>query len=203
MDDGGIPRTSVTLLDDLKRAPTDQAAWSRFVDRYGPCMISWCHRWGLQEADALDVSQQVLLKLSEKLRDFDYDPSRTFRGWLKTIVHHAWRDWLEHRNRRLQGSGDTAIQELMLEIDAIDDLAGQLEREHRGELLNVALRRIQGRVEPKTWEAFRLLALEGLAASEVSSRLQISVAAAYMAKSRVMAMLREECEDADLDERRH
>lgn len=205
MDDGGggVPPTSVTLLDGLKRMPADQAAWSRFVDRYGLCMISWCLRWGLQEADAFDVSQQVLMKLSQKLRDFNYDPTKTFRGWLRKIVHHELASWLKSRNRRLQGTGGAASQELMLEVEAIDELAAQLEEEHRRELLNKAFQRIQARVESRTWEAFRLLTFEKLPANEVSDRLQMSVKAAYVAKSRVKAMLREEFGDADLDEWRH
>ena len=43
-------RTSVTLLGRLHHYPTDQAAWSDFVARYGPKILQWCRRWRLQEA---------------------------------------------------------------------------------------------------------------------------------------------------------
>ena len=51
-----------------------------FMARYGPKIHAWCRRWGLQEADAQDVTQMVLLRLSVKVREFVYDPSRSFRG---------------------------------------------------------------------------------------------------------------------------
>jgi DNA-directed RNA polymerase specialized sigma24 family protein len=78
--------TSSTLLGQLAVSPPDEAAWSQFVDRYGPRIFQWCRAWELQEADILDVSQAVLTKLSVRLRHFDYDPSRSFRGWLRALV---------------------------------------------------------------------------------------------------------------------
>ena len=56
--------TSVTLLGRLREDPKDQAAWNDFVARYQPKILQWCRGWGLQESDANDVTQAVLLKLS-------------------------------------------------------------------------------------------------------------------------------------------
>ena len=64
MPDEDPLKTSLTLLDRLRRDPKDQAAWSEFVARYGPRILQWCRGWGLQESDAQDVTQDVLLKLS-------------------------------------------------------------------------------------------------------------------------------------------
>lgn len=49
----------------------------------------WCRRWHLQDADAEDVTQAVLAKLTGKMGSFEYDPARSFRAWLKTVAHHA------------------------------------------------------------------------------------------------------------------
>ena len=57
-------RTSVTLLGRLRQDPKDQAAWNDFVARYEPRILQWCRGWGLQESDAQDVTQDVLLKLN-------------------------------------------------------------------------------------------------------------------------------------------
>ena len=78
--------TSSTLLHRLALQPPDQAAWSEFVERYGPRIFQWCRAWGLQEADILDVSQTVLTRLSQRLRRFEYDPSRRFRSWLRSLI---------------------------------------------------------------------------------------------------------------------
>jgi RNA polymerase sigma-70 factor (ECF subfamily) len=52
--------------------------------------------------------------------------------------------------------------------------------------------RVRLRVAPRTWEAFRLTALEGLSGAEAARRLEMQVAAVYMAKRNVQKKLREE-----------
>src|SRR5262249_47193788 len=79
MQIGSETSTSPTLLGRLQRDAADQEAWRQFVRRYGPRIYHWCRRWDLQEADAQDVTQNVLLKLVAKLRAFRYDPARSFR----------------------------------------------------------------------------------------------------------------------------
>src|SRR4051812_7815626 len=99
MEEATEQQTSVTLLGRLRLEPADGAAWALFVLRYGPLIRSWCRRWGLQDADAEDVAQAVLLRLADKLRTFQYDAARSFRGWLRTIAHHAWCDLIEGNKR--------------------------------------------------------------------------------------------------------
>jgi RNA polymerase sigma-70 factor (ECF subfamily) len=99
MNDDPDQRTSASLLHRLQNDVSDEAAWKTFVERYGPRIYSWCRQWQLQDPDAQDVTQEVLLELVEKLRRFRYDPSRSFRAWLKTLVHHAWQDFLDRRRR--------------------------------------------------------------------------------------------------------
>src|SRR5262249_4514938 len=76
-------QTSATLLARLRQVPADQAAWAQFTQRYGRKIYAWCRRWNLQEADAEDLTQNVLLKLAEKMQTFVYDPEKSFRAWLK------------------------------------------------------------------------------------------------------------------------
>ena len=83
-------QTSATLLGRLRQVPPDQAAWAQFADRYGRKIYGWCRLWNLQEADAEDLTQDVLLKLAEKMQTFVYDPAKSFRAWLKTLARHAW-----------------------------------------------------------------------------------------------------------------
>src|SRR6516164_10979265 len=91
--------TRISLLGRLRRDPANQEAWAEFVEHYGRKIYHWSLRWGLQEADAQDVTQNVLLKLAEKMRDFDYDPARSFRSWLKTLARYACSDFQESRAR--------------------------------------------------------------------------------------------------------
>ena len=81
MDIHPDPRTSASLLARLSVSPNDAAAWDDFVRRYGGTMLQWCRAWKLQEADAQDVTQSVLLKIARRMRTFRYDPAKSFRGW--------------------------------------------------------------------------------------------------------------------------
>jgi RNA polymerase sigma-70 factor (ECF subfamily) len=182
-------KTRVTLLGRLRRDPTNQAIWAEFVEHYGTRIYTWCRRWNLQEADAQDVTQNVLLKLADKMRSFDYDPSRSFRAWLKTLTHHAWSDYLESRQRAGRGSGDSQVVDMLHSIEARADLMQQLEAEFDRELLEEAVARVRLRVAPQTWEAFRLTALEGLSGAEAAQRIPMQVAQVFVAKRRVQKML--------------
>jgi RNA polymerase sigma factor (sigma-70 family) len=192
MANATLPTTRVTLLTQLRQDPSDQAGWDEFVERYGRHIYRWCRQWKLQDADAEDVTQDILMKLSQKLRAFTYDPSRSFRGWLKTVAHHAWRDFDDSRHDARRPAGADQVQELMLTLEAREDLAQKLEEAFDLELLEAAKVRVRLRVAPHTWEAFRLMALEGLPVAEVAARVHLQVAMVYVAKSKVQKMLQEE-----------
>jgi RNA polymerase sigma-70 factor (ECF subfamily) len=184
--------TRVSILMALRNDPGDQAAWSAFIDRYGPQIHAWCLRWKLQEADAQDVTQMVLLKLVRQLPSFAYDPSRSFRGWLRTLTAHSWSDFIGDQVRGVRGSADTIVAEMLDTVQARVDLVRHLEETYDQELLELAMAEVRQRVEPHTWEAFHLTAVEGVAAEEVASRLGIRVATVYRARHVVQTMLREE-----------
>lgn len=181
--------TRITLLGRLRGDPSNQAIWAEFVDHYGGKIYSWCRKWALQDADAQDVTQNVLLKLADKMRSFEYDPARSFRAWLKTLTHHAWSDYLESRRRPGRGSGDSDVADMLQSIEARDDLLRHLETEFDRELFEEAMTRVRLRVAPQTWEAFRLTALEGLSGAEASERIAMQTAQVYVAKRRVQKML--------------
>jgi RNA polymerase sigma-70 factor (ECF subfamily) len=187
-----LPTTRITLLTQLRQDPFDQAGWEEFVERYGRHIYRWCRQWKLQDADAADVTQDILVKLTGKLRTFAYDPSRSFRGWLKTVAHHAWRDFHDSRRRSQRTVGDSPVQELIWNLEVREDLARRLEEAFDLELLEAAKARVRLRVAPHTWEAFRLVALEGLPVAEAAARVRLQVAMVYVAKSKVRKMLQEE-----------
>jgi RNA polymerase sigma-70 factor (ECF subfamily) len=183
--------TSATLLARLQHTPADQAAWAEFVERYGHRIHAWCRRWGLQEADAQDVAQTVLLKVLGAMQSFRYDPSQKFRAWLKTITHHAWQDLVRGR-RKMVEVGNAASEDPLQALAARDDLGEQLEAAYEQELVECALVRVRPRVQPPTWEAFRLTAFEGLSGAEVAARLGMPVTSVYKAKSNVQKLLEAE-----------
>src|SRR5947209_7715001 len=151
---------SVLLL--LLSNPADPHCWSAFVERYAPKIYGWCRQRGLQDADAQDVTQEVLTQLMQKLRTFAYDPQKgSFRGWLKTLTHHAWSDYLQSRQRAGTSGENNAIRERLDSLEAREDLLTTLAETFDLEVLAEAQARVQLQVSPRDWKIFEALALEG------------------------------------------
>jgi RNA polymerase sigma-70 factor (ECF subfamily) len=182
-------RTSTSLLARVGLSVVDQSAWVEFVRRYGPTVRHWCREWSLQEADADDVTQTVLAKLAARLRDFCYNPARSFRGYLKTITRYACLDFLGARNPDVGAGGSTALDLLHQTAVSTDDGLG---KSFDDELLGRAAERVRRRVAPHTWEAFRLTTADALSGAAAAERLGLKVATVFKAKSKVQQMLREE-----------
>jgi RNA polymerase sigma-70 factor (ECF subfamily) len=191
MPDRANSRTSPTLLGKLRQSPTDQAAWEQFVQVYGPKITDWCRRWGLQDADTQDVTQMVFLRLAARMREFQYDAARSFRAWLMTISRHAWNDLVTSRTHRVGSSNREAIAQLE-SIPARDDLAQRIEAAYDLELLQNAFARIRLRVQPQTWEAYRLTTLDGCSGAEAAARLNMNLTSVFKAKSNVQKLIQDE-----------
>lgn len=182
-----------SLLLLLLGNPTDRDCWSAFVDRYAPKIYGWCRKLGLQEADAEDVTQEVLTQLVRKLRTFSYDPHKgTFRGWLKTLTHHAWCDFLEKRRRAVGGEANPEVLVCLEKLEGREDLATALAEVFDLELLAEAEARVQLQVSPRDWKIFQSLAVDGRPGPDLARELGMTVTAVLMAKSRVQQKLRQE-----------
>jgi RNA polymerase sigma factor (sigma-70 family) len=188
------PATSLTLLNRLQNS-SDQAAWIEFVGRYGALILNWGRKWGLQPADAEDVAQTVLVRLAGRMGTFRYDPTRSFRAYVKTLTRYAFCDLLEARKKPGAGSGDSVVLQLLTSVEARDELAQRLAYIDDQERLKRAMVRVKARVEPHTWEAFRLTALEGLSGAETAARLGIKAPTVFKARSKVQHMLRLEASE--------
>lgn len=178
------------LLDGLRN--DDGQAWNDFVEQYSPLVFSWCRQYSLQENDASDVTQNVLVKVVCAMRAGRYNESKgNFRAWLKTVTRNAICDLMRGWDEA-GGGGDT---EMLANLATAPETAGmdaELEREHEKELLRQAERRVRQRVQPHTWEAFRLSAVELVSAKETAQRLGMRVGEVYVAKSRVIKLLNQE-----------
>lgn len=182
-------KTSPSLLGRLRDSPDDQSAWTEFVRRYQPRLLAWCRRWGLQDSDAQEVAQNVMLRLASKLRVLSYDPSLSFRGWLHTIARHAWSDFVTDR-RKQAVEGDPS--DVLESAQAREDLEQRLAEVFDLELLEEATSRVKARVEEKTWEAFRRMAMLEEPAAIVSAALSMPIASVFKARSNIQKMLQEE-----------
>ena len=188
-----LPTTRASLLIRIRDAQ-DQEAWRRFVRIYAPVVYGYARERGLQDADAADVTQEVLRAVARAAERLDYDPRRgTFRGWLFTVVRNKLRNFLEARQRQVQGSGDTGVEAaLNQQPTPADGPEAEWDREYERRLFTWAAEQVKGTVQESTWQAFWQTAVEGKAGQEVAQSLGLTVAAVYLAKSRVMARLKEQ-----------
>ena len=146
--------------------------------------------------------QEVLRSVSSAVPRLEYDPVRgTFRGWLFTVTRNKVFNFLESRSRRVQGSGDSRMQQrLEQHADADGDQSGEWEADYQRALAAQAMERVKEEFQAATWEAFRQTAVEGRTPAQVAGRVGLSVGAVYVAKSRVIARLREEIQRLQGDE---
>ena len=83
--------TPVSLLL-LLRQPDQHQAWARFGELYTPLLYRWALRVSSRPDDAADLVQDVFVILMRRLPEFVYEPGKSFRAWLWTVVRNAWRD---------------------------------------------------------------------------------------------------------------
>ncbi len=192
MNTASGPLTSVTLLGRLRLLPADPGAWQEFIDCYGPRIYRWCRHGGLQEADAEDLTQTILLKLLRVMQTFEYDATLRFRGWLRTVVHNSWHDLLRTLQRTRVETGAMNGADPLDSIEARDDLVTRLEAAYDRELLELAASRVRLRIAPQTWDVYRLSAIEQMPVGDVAFKLNMKVAAVYKARNNVQKYLRDE-----------
>lgn len=188
--------TSLSLLARLRQEPTDERGWDEFVARYRPRIHQWCRRWGLNQSDADDVCQNVMLMLAQHLRKFEYDPGGKFKAWLRTVARRAWYDY-SRRRKKLEFQHDSAVWTALTTKEAGDDLLDALVEECNRELLQCAMQRVQARVQEHTWKAFYMTEFDELPVEEVAKRLSINKGSVYVARGRVQRLLVAEIERLD------
>lgn len=188
--------TRSTLLVRV-RDPHDQVAWAEFVDLYTPLVFSYALRMGLQEADAADAAQETLMLVARAIPSFQYDSEKgTFRGWLLTILRNQLRREANKAKHQTPGSGDTRILQILQEQPGREELDAW-EREYQLRLFHWAANRIRNLFRESTWQAFWSTTVDGVSISGAAAQLGISEGAVYIARSRVLARIRQEIDQVE------
>jgi RNA polymerase sigma-70 factor, ECF subfamily len=187
--------TRASLLLRL-RADGDATAWTDFVAIYEPVIYRIARSRGLQDADAREVTQDVLLAVSGAIHRFDLDRETRFSGWLAQITRNATIDRI--RRQRERGSGLSDMVRTLNQIpESADDPSELFDLERRRELFRWAGRRVKECVSEQSWQAFWLTAVDSIAAPVVAKRLGITVGAVYVARCRVLAKIKAVVAEAD------
>ncbi len=191
-----LSETPLSLLERVRLG--DEAAWADFSARCLKMLRMWCSRLGLQPADADDLIQDTLLIVIGRIRTFHRRGSGSFRKWLRVIAQRCWCDAMA----RLERSNRPALVEhLRNSARAQVSLEEEFERLFEQQLLEQAMAKVQMRVHPHTWEAFRLMALEGFRGEKAAEQTGMQLNAVYTARSRVQRLVTAELQRLTESER--
>ena len=186
-------QTRHSLLSRL-RGQGDEQGWREFFERYWRLIYGFARRAGLNDADAQDIVQEVMVGLPKGLADYRRQPGASFKSWLLTIVRRRladhWRRRLPREQRTVplpeceageHGQEDAALERLWQE-------------EWEGRLFEAAAQRVQQRVGARNYLIFDMLVRQGTALREVCRCLGVSAAQVYLAKHRVGRLMKQEAQ---------
>ena len=187
------PETQPSLLVRI-RDERDEDSWSRFVELYAPVVYGFLRQRGLQDADAADLTQEVMASVATAIKAFDYKPeSGSFRRWLFTVVQNRLRNFWQRDARRQSGTGDTHTYQVLLEHpDERNGAVDQWDREYETRLFNHAADQVRHNFQESTWQAFWRTAVMGEPSKQVGGDLKITMAAVRLAKARVLKRIKEQ-----------
>ena len=156
-------------------------------------IYAWCRGWNLQEADAEDVTQSVLLKLADKLQSFEYDPAKAFGRGSKHYAPCLERSLVEPQgDRRDRGS-----QVWSYSRQSRPGRSGRRSTIIRSRITRRSHGPRRTRVLPRTWQAFERTAIQGQSGAEAAKVLGMKVATIFVARSKVQNMIQEELRKLD------
>ncbi len=187
---------SDTSLSLLARAQADASddAWQQVAELYALLLRSWLTRFEVPATDADDLIQEVLLTVSRELTRFEHSGrAGAFRSWLRTILVHRLRDfWRSRKYRPAATGGSTWAEQLEQLADESSNASREWNLDHDRHVMARLLESVRPRFEPKTWEAFRRQMFDGQRADVVAAELGMPLNSVYVARSRVLSILRRE-----------
>lgn len=183
-----FPDTRASLLVDI-RDPANVRAWSVFSELYRPVVYRMARRRGMQDADAQDLAQKVLVSVAKAIGDWDEDKGRgRFRHWLSRVTRNAIIDAF----RRMKPDapvGGSAITRILNQSPAAHET--EIDYEYERALFRRAARLAQKEFQESTWTAFWQTTVEDRSIAVVAQELSQTAGAIYTARSRVMKRLKE------------
>lgn len=183
--------TSLSLLDAVRRGD-DEIAWQRMFEVYKPLIEKWLRRFSAPNQDIDDLVQDVLTVVVKKIEGFERkSQTGAFRAWLRNttqnILYQLWRK----KKFTPVAHGDSDFQEVLNQLQVeTSELSQQWNREYDDYILKSVLKTVQGEFAAQTWDAFKMVAIEGRPSREVAEELGMTINAVFIAKSRIMARVR-------------
>jgi RNA polymerase sigma-70 factor (ECF subfamily) len=195
MTSGSSFATQLSMIDRLRHQ--DGAAWSQFVELYGPLVLYWCRQQKLPNEIADECTQEIFLSVVRHLDQFKIREGGSFRGWLWQITRRKIIDTVRTRQRTVEASGDT--QAAIALANLIDPLwVTDFSEEERTEpyqvqlLMQRAIDQVQSEFEPKTWQAFERTVIDGQSTAAVAEQMNLTPGTVRQHRTRILRRLRQQ-----------
>ena len=187
-----FPETRSTLLADIK-SPENREAWEEFVVLYRPVIYRMARRRGMQDADAQNLAQDVLLRVARAIENWEQQPGTRFRHWLRKVASNAIVSAVT-RSPEDAAAGGSVARDLLTEHPESADAQQELDREFLRERYLRAAAVVQMDVNRETWRSFELTVIEDMSCVDVAELIGKSIGTVYAARSRIIKRLRMEIE---------
>ncbi len=173
------------------RDARDELAWTDFIAVYEPVIYQMARRRGLQDADAIEVVQEVLMSVAASIDRFDVEGVGSFRGWLSRITRNATIDRVRALSARREHIDASGVLRMLDQVSIDAAIVDEFEQDRRRQLFRWAAGQVRGRTGEVNWMAFWRTAVDGQSTSRVAIDLGISEGAVYVARCRILKRIRE------------
>lgn len=191
-----FPDTRATLLAGLQTRE-NREAWEDFLMTYRPVIYRMARRRGLQDADAQDAVQNILIRVSAAIADYEQQPGTKFRHWLRRVARNTILSALTRGPKDAAAGGTAADEQLQRQPES--ENSRELAYEHRREQFHRAAAVVRSDVNAETWQAFELTVVQGLSCEEAAAAINRNVGTVYAARSRIIKRLREQLDRMQAD----
>lgn len=184
------PSTRDSLLLNIRDAE-NRDAWAEFVEIYEPAIYRSIRLAGLQDADASDLTQEILLKVNQHVHTWQAGKEHgSFRGWLRVVTRNLIVSWFREKKRHPGSHGSWSLNITSEHACATADETADFDKEEARSAFRFAAKQVRNEVHDSTWQAFWKVAVEGISIEETAQLLGMNQGAVRVAKCRVQARLK-------------
>ena len=178
-------KTDPKLLQDIKDGCNEEA-WTRFYEKYRYFISTIAGRYNVPAADRDGIVNDVLAELWRTRDRFEYDPEKTFRGWLYQMTKHYI-----FRTRRSKLQANTVNADPLEPIENGEDVEfDRIWNEEWGKfVLDRAFKMLQKKMDPRSYQVFYAVTLGEKKSDEVAKEFGIKTDNVYSIKFAGMKLL--------------
>jgi RNA polymerase sigma-70 factor, ECF subfamily len=185
-----FPDTQSLLLANIQSLE-NREAWAEFVQIYRPVIYRMARRRGMQDADAQDLSQDVLVRVSKAIPRWEPQAGIRFRHWLRKVASNAIVSAVTKSKPHGMVDGSAADQ-ILADTPEVSATISELDDECFRERYLRAATIVKIDVSPDTWAAFEQTVVQGRNCEEAAESLGKSLGTIYAARSRILKRLQTE-----------